>query len=72
MNNHHSNGTPSVLATDLDGTFIPLTDNADNDRDLASLRDHFAGNDQTLVFVTGRHLESALHAIVEHALPTPD
>lgn len=63
---------PSVLATDLDGTLIPLDNDATNRRDLARLRSHFASSDYTLVFVTGRHLQSAQQAITEFDLPAPD
>lgn len=67
MNNH-----PTVLATDLDGTLIPLGDSEPNRRDLACLRTHFKSTDATLVFVTGRHLASAQQAIDEFELPVPD
>ncbi|WP_417747779.1 HAD-IIB family hydrolase [Rosistilla oblonga] len=63
---------PNVLATDLDGTLIPLNDDATNRRDLARLRSHFESSDRTLVFVTGRHLQSAQQAIADFDLPIPD
>lgn len=61
-----------VLATDLDGTFIPLKDNAENKEDLVQLARALKENNVTLTFVTGRHLESVQDAIARFALPTPD
>lgn len=63
---------PTVLATDLDGTLIPLDNDPIQQRDLQCLKKHFQSQADTLVFVTGRHLESALQAIDEHLLPKPD
>ncbi|QDV69876.1 Mannosylfructose-phosphate phosphatase [Rosistilla carotiformis] len=63
---------PTVLATDLDGTLIPLEGNPANRRDLLRLHNHFESADATLVFVTGRHLESARQAITDFQLPCPD
>lgn len=65
-------GPPRVLATDLDGTFIPLDDVAANESDLVTLTHLLAANEVTLVFVTGRHLESVQDVIVEKSLPHPD
>ncbi|MCR9115482.1 MAG: HAD-IIB family hydrolase [bacterium] len=64
--------SPHILATDLDGTLIPLSDAEENVRDLEVLRNHFDENDAELVFVTGRHLELVQDAIDEHNLPIPD
>lgn len=61
-----------VLATDLDGTFIPLSGNSRNRADLKTLAEKLCQKKITLTFVTGRHLESVQRAIVEHALPRPD
>lgn len=63
---------PRVLATDLDGTFIPLPGNADNESALETFRQARAQNRLGLVFATGRHFESARDALARHALPTPD
>lgn len=60
-----------VLATDLDGTFIPLKDNAENQADLEILRNSLASDDFTLTFVTGRHLQSVEDAIERFNLPVP-
>jgi maltooligosyltrehalose trehalohydrolase len=62
----------AALATDLDGTLIPLEGNEQNRADLELLRQHFAGRSAVLTFVTGRHLEIVEEAIVEHDLPQPD
>ncbi|QDU59377.1 Malto-oligosyltrehalose trehalohydrolase [Planctomycetes bacterium Pan216] len=64
--------TTRVLATDLDGTFIPLEGVAGNREDLRQLERQLVANDVTLVFVTGRHLESVLDAIGQHQLPSPE
>ncbi|RCS54305.1 HAD-IIB family hydrolase [Bremerella cremea] len=61
-----------VLATDLDGTFIPLENHPENERDLSLLGDHLAAQNVTLTFVTGRHLSSVQDAIQRHSLPQPD
>ncbi|MCR9293486.1 MAG: HAD family hydrolase [bacterium] len=62
----------AVLATDLDGTLIPLQGDRANRQDLAILSDAFKQNDITLLFVTGRHFESVLGAMGEYALPEPE
>ena len=61
-----------ILASDLDGTLIPLDGRPENRRALqrlvtARLQDRF-----TLVFVTGRHKASICEVICEHHLPLPD
>jgi len=60
-----------VLATDLDGTFIPLDGNAGNQADLQILTSQFALHDISLIFVTGRHFESVVQAIKDFRLPQP-
>ena len=72
----HPPGNPSdadsrVLATDLDGTFIPLEGNAQNTTDLLTLQSELQRRNAGLVFVTGRHLASVLGGIEQHSLPTP-
>lgn len=61
-----------VLATDLDGTLIPLDGCQRNVSDLRLLADELRTHEVTLVFVTGRQFESVQAAIREHCLPTPD
>ncbi|MCA9173406.1 MAG: HAD-IIB family hydrolase [Planctomycetales bacterium] len=61
-----------VLSTDLDGTLIPLPEHGENSRDLKQLADEIATHRLTLVYVTGRHFESARGAMAEHGLPEPD
>lgn len=61
-----------VLATDLDGTLIPLDNSPDNQQDLATLRAALESPDRVLVFVTGRHIESVEEAIRTYDLPRPD
>ncbi len=61
----------SVLATDLDGTFIPLEGNQQNHCDLEVLCLELQRRGLELIYVTGRHYELVLEAIGSHALPTP-
>ena len=62
----------TVLATDLDGTLIPLARNNENLADLAKLAKFITENKLQLVFVTGRHLSSILTMMTKVDLPTPD
>ncbi len=61
----------SVLATDMDGTFIPLEGNEENRRDLEILCHELQKRGLELVYVTGRHYELVLDAIRSHSLPEP-
>ena len=61
-----------VLATDLDGTLIPLCGNDQNQSDLQLLGTQLREHDVALVFVTGRHFDSVIDAIDVFSLPTPD
>ena len=70
--NPQSQITPDVLATDLDGTLIPLPEHPDNQEDLKVLARSLEASQATLVFATGRHFESVLEAIAEYDLPNPD
>ncbi len=63
---------PTVLATDLDGTLIPLPDTAENNADLIEISKQLIERQRTLIFATGRHYESVIEAIDEFALPTPN
>jgi alpha-amylase len=63
---------PRVLATDLDGTLIPLDSDSVNRGDLNVLAKKFQDASKSLVFVTGRHLASVESAIKEFSLPRPD
>jgi HAD superfamily hydrolase (TIGR01484 family) len=64
--------TPSVLATDLDGTLIPLPGNSQNREDLKKLAAHFELPERQLIFATGRHFDSVLEVMHELPLPEPD
>ena len=64
--------TTRVLATDLDGTLIPLEGHPQNVADLQTLTKLLKDTDITLVFVTGRHLDAIKNLIAQHALPRPD
>lgn len=61
-----------LLATDLDGTLIPLRDNRANRANLKALTKALQRHDRTLLYVTGRHLESAMEALHTEGLPQPD
>ena len=58
-----------TLATDLDGTLIPLEANSQNKADLRTLGSQLDAHDVELVYVTGRHLELIEDAVQTHALP---
>jgi len=62
-----------LLATDLDGTIIPVEPRPEYGREVArfsrAIRENSAGR---LAYVTGRHLALALAGVHEHDLPTPD
>lgn len=60
-----------VLATDLDGTLIPLEENRQNQDDLQILATQLIQREVPLLFVTGRHLDSVIEAINEFHLPQP-
>jgi len=63
---------PSVLATDLDGTFIPLHDKPENREALTKLGKALETNSRRLVFATGRHFDSVLEVMNEIPLPEPE
>jgi HAD superfamily hydrolase (TIGR01484 family) len=64
--------TPNTLATDLDGTFIPLHGNSPNEADLSTFHKMRETVDFNLVFATGRHFASVIDAIKKYRLPLPD
>jgi HAD superfamily hydrolase (TIGR01484 family) len=60
-----------VLATDLDGTLIPLPDRPENKADLKTLSALLAERGRELIFCTGRHYESVVEALDVFDLPLP-
>ena len=62
----------AILATDLDGTLIPLDGNPEQQRDLQILGESLNKHRVPLVFVTGRHLQSVEKAQHKFRLPEPD
>ena len=64
--------TKGVLATDLDGTLIPLNECPNNQLDLRRLGEQIRELSFLLVYVTGRHINSVQAAIKEIGLPIPD
>jgi len=61
-----------VLATDLDGTFIPLDDAKEQHDALAEFHAAVDSGGLGLVYVTGRHTESVLRVVEEQSLPRPN
>lgn len=61
-----------VLATDLDGTLIPLENVPENQTDLQLLAQQLREHDILLTFVTGRHLASVLEVSQQWLLPIPE
>ncbi|RLB51287.1 MAG: hypothetical protein DRH23_02540 [Deltaproteobacteria bacterium] len=65
--------TRYLLASDLDGTLIPLERGPQRLREVAELVRAFEANEQLLLaYVTGRHLSLAQAGIEEVGLPSPD
>jgi HAD superfamily hydrolase (TIGR01484 family) len=64
--------TPSVLASDLDGTLIPLEGELQNQEDLKTLAKVFEQSERSLVFATGRSFDSVMDAMSQIPLPEPD
>jgi HAD superfamily hydrolase (TIGR01484 family) len=67
-----SSARPVALASDLDGTFIPLPGRDDNREALRVLHEQRSRAPFILIFATGRRLQTVEGAIVEHGLPEPD
>ena len=55
----------------MDGTFIPLEGNEQNQTDLRELQSELEHNHIALMYVTGRHLELVLDAVQTLGLPSP-
>ena len=67
------NITRSLLASDLDGTLIPLERDPQRLREVAEFVRAVAGSvNLMLAYVTGRHLSLAREGIAEVGLPAPD
>jgi HAD superfamily hydrolase (TIGR01484 family) len=61
-----------VLATDLDGTLIPLPDSKKNQAALVKISEAVKEKKFNLIFCTGRHFTSVADAQVEFSLPEPE
>ena len=61
-----------LLASDLDGTLIPLDKTPENVEALQTLKSLRTSQPMRLIFVTGRHLESVAEAVQTFRLPMPD
>ncbi len=63
----------TLLATDMDGTVIPLDDLPERVREIQRFRRLIQGHENVaLAYVTGRHLELALAGVAQYRLPRPD
>ena len=63
----------ALLATDMDGTVIPLEVNPQTKAEMALFGEEVERtSDLTLAYVTGRDLPLALKGIRQHGLPDPD
>ncbi|MGB0371317.1 MAG: HAD-IIB family hydrolase [Opitutales bacterium] len=62
---------PRILATDLDGTLIPLPNNSENTQDLKKIARHINLGKNIFIFATGRPFKSTLEALEIYALPKP-
>ncbi len=63
----------ALLASDMDGTVIPLTTGAERNAEIAQFGQLMAENPQVaLAYVTGRHLELGVAGVHQHDLPLPD
>lgn len=60
-----------TLATDLDGTFIPLDSTTDYQKTIETFNELVKEKRLKLIFVTGRHLASIIDAIETYGLPQP-
>lgn len=64
---------PYLLASDLDGTLIPVEQRDEYSLEVTRFRSALADNPGgTLAYLTGRHLEFALDGIEATGLPQPD
>ncbi len=62
-----------LLASDMDGTVIPLEKSPRRELEVSAFREAVEGTpDLTLAYVTGRDLPLALKGIHQHGLPEPD
>ncbi len=55
----------------MDGTFIPLDGNEQNQRDLHEIQSELERHNIELMYVTGRHFDLAIDAVQTHGLPSP-
>ncbi len=63
----------AMLASDMDGTVIPLEVNPRREGEVAAFKDAVdAASDLILAYVTGRDLPLALKGMRQHRLPEPD
>ena len=63
---------PAILATDLDGTLIPLENDPAHLEALAELRELRKAHGRGLIFATGRDFASTAEAMEQYGLPDPD
>lgn len=63
---------PRCLASDLDGTLIPMEAAPDQVAALKGIAEARMNTNMGLVYATGRHFESVIEAIEEYQMPEPD
>lgn len=63
----------AILASDMDGTVIPLESGEERDAEILEFNRLIHNNQHiALAYVTGRHLELGLEGVAEFQLPLPD
>ena len=63
----------ALLASDMDGTVIPLETGAERDAEIIRFNQAMAANPHlALAYVSGRHLELGLEGVSQYGLPLPD
>ena len=63
----------ALLASDMDGTVIPLETGPERDAEISRFNHLIAENPQVaLAYVSGRHLELGLEGVDQYGLPLPD
>ena len=63
----------AILASDMDGTVIPLESGEEREVEIREFNRLILANRQVaLAYVTGRHLELGLEGVEKYQLPLPD
>lgn len=63
----------ALLASDMDGTVIPLEEGPERAAEIVRFNEAMAANPQlALAYVSGRHLQLGLEGVSQYGLPLPD